>query len=143
MKGEIVKSQMWKEKKPYKCPLEQWQFYFFFRIRFLAATASNILYISAEFATYINYCRSLRFEEKPDYGYLRQLIRNLFHRQGFSYDYVFDWNAIKEVSIPKPSQFGSDNITLLNWLLCCLDFFFHCWTDIVMIYSQFYVKYKI
>ena len=71
---------------------------FFFRIRFLAATASNILYISAEFATYINYCRSLRFEEKPDYGYLRQLIRNLFHRQGFSYDYVFDWNAIKEVS---------------------------------------------
>ena len=52
---------------------------------------------SAEFTTYINYCRSLRFEEKPDYAYLRQLIRNLFHRQGFSYDYVFDWNAIKEV----------------------------------------------
>jgi len=49
-----------------------------------------------EFTTYINYCRSLRFEEKPDYAYLRQLIRNLFHRQGFSYDYVFDWNAIKE-----------------------------------------------
>lgn len=24
------------------------------------------------------------------------MIRNLFHRQGFSYDYVFDWNAIKE-----------------------------------------------
>ena len=60
----------------------------------------NILlkhYLSAEFATYLNYCRSLRFEEKPDYAYLRQLIRNLFHRQGFSYDYVFDWNTIKEV----------------------------------------------
>ena len=51
----------------------------------------------AEFATYLNYCRSLRFEEKPDYAYLRQLVRNLFHRQGFSYDYVFDWNAMKEV----------------------------------------------
>eukprot|EP00095_Tigriopus_kingsejongensis_P007983 maker-scaffold475_size161908-snap-gene-0.25 protein:Tk07983 transcript:maker-scaffold475_size161908-snap-gene-0.25-mRNA-1 annotation:"casein kinase i isoform epsilon" len=51
-----------------------------------------------EFATYLNYCRSLRFEEKPDYGYLRQLIRNLFHRQGFSYDYVFDWNAMKDNS---------------------------------------------
>ena len=36
---------------------------------------------SAEFATYQNYVRSLRFEEKPDYAYLRQLIRNLFHRQ--------------------------------------------------------------
>merc|ERR1711915_864065 len=48
-----------------------------------------------EFATYLNYCRSLRFEEKPDYSYLRQLFRNLFHRQGFTYDYVFDWNMFK------------------------------------------------
>lgn len=49
----------------------------------------------AEFATYLNYCKSLRFEEKPDYSYLRQLFRNLFHRQGFTYDYVFDWNMLK------------------------------------------------
>ncbi|RWS01323.1 casein kinase I isoform delta-A-like protein [Dinothrombium tinctorium] len=48
-----------------------------------------------EFATYLNYCRTLRFEEKPDYSYLRQLLRNLFHRQGFTYDYVFDWNLLK------------------------------------------------
>merc|ERR1712202_87136 len=39
--------------------------------------------------------RSLRFEEKPDYSYLRQLFRNLFHRQGFTYDCVFDWNMLK------------------------------------------------
>jgi len=49
----------------------------------------------AEFATYLTYCRSLRFDEKPDYSYLRQLFRNLFHRQGFTYDYVFDWNMLK------------------------------------------------
>ena len=55
-------------------------------------------FVSAEFGTYLNFCRSLRFEEKPDYAYLRQLVRNLFHRQGFSYDYVFDWNAMKEAS---------------------------------------------
>jgi len=54
----------------------------------------------AEFATYQNYVRSLRFEEKPDYAYLRQLIRNLFHRQGFSYDYVFDWNTLKNGQDP-------------------------------------------
>lgn len=52
----------------------------------------------AEFATYLNFCRSLRFDDKPDYSYLRQLFRNLFHRQGFSYDYVFDWNMLKFVS---------------------------------------------
>uniref|UniRef100_A0A3Q2PQ62 non-specific serine/threonine protein kinase n=1 Tax=Fundulus heteroclitus TaxID=8078 RepID=A0A3Q2PQ62_FUNHE len=49
----------------------------------------------SEFSTYLNLCRSLRFDDKPDYSYLRQLFRNLFHRQGFSYDYVFDWNMLK------------------------------------------------
>eukprot|EP00918_Siedleckia_nematoides_P040447 GHVU01087786.1.p1 GENE.GHVU01087786.1~~GHVU01087786.1.p1 ORF type:complete len:479 (+),score=32.51 GHVU01087786.1:41-1477(+) len=48
-----------------------------------------------EFATYLNFCRSQRFDDKPDYSYLRQLFRNLFHRQGFTYDYVFDWNMLK------------------------------------------------
>lgn len=54
--------------------------------------------LPAEFSTYLNFCRSLRFDDKPDYSYLRQLFRNLFHRQGFSYDYVFDWNMLKFVS---------------------------------------------
>jgi len=58
----------------------------------------------AEFATYQNYVRSLRFEEKPDYAYLRQLIRNLFHRQGFSYDYIFDWNTLKPGKDPTAEQ---------------------------------------
>ena len=53
----------------------------------------------AEFSTYLNFCRSLRFDDKPDYSYLRQLFRNLFHRQGFSYDYVFDWNMLKFVCL--------------------------------------------
>ncbi|XP_040841980.1 casein kinase I isoform X1 [Ochotona curzoniae] len=55
----------------------------------------------SEFSTYLNFCRSLRFDDKPDYSYLRQLFRNLFHRQGFSYDYVFDWNMLK--FMPSPS----------------------------------------
>ena len=53
---------------------------------------------TAEMATYLNFCRSLRFDDKPDYSYLRQLFRNLFHRQGFTYDYIFDWNMLKIVS---------------------------------------------
>lgn len=59
---------------------------------------NRLPFITAEFATYLNFCRSLRFDDKPDYSYLRQLFRNLFHRQGFSYDYVFDWNMLKFVS---------------------------------------------
>ena len=52
-----------------------------------------------EFASYIRYCRNLRFKDKPDYDYLRNLLRNLFHRLGFTYDYVFDWNLLKFVSL--------------------------------------------
>jgi len=60
-----------------------------------------------EFATYLNYCRSLRFEEKPDYSYLRRLFRNLFHKQGFTYDYVFDWNMLK-FGGSRPESDGND-----------------------------------
>lgn len=49
----------------------------------------------SEFSTYLNNCRSLRFDDKPDYSYLRQLFRNLFHTQGYVYDYIFDWNLLK------------------------------------------------
>lgn len=63
------------------------------------STANCSLLPPAEFSTYLNFCRSLRFDDKPDYSYLRQLFRNLFHRQGFSYDYVFDWNMLKFVSM--------------------------------------------
>jgi len=44
-----------------------------------------------EFATYLHYCRALRFEDEPDYSYLRYLFRDLFWRQGFAGDYRFDW----------------------------------------------------
>jgi casein kinase I family protein HRR25 len=44
-----------------------------------------------EFAIYMNYVRNLRHEDKPDYGYLRRIFRNLFRRQRFEYDHVFDW----------------------------------------------------
>ena len=46
-----------------------------------------------EFAIYLNYCRSLRFDDKPDYSYLRKLFRDLFVREAFQYDYVFDWSV--------------------------------------------------
>jgi len=45
----------------------------------------------SEFVTYLNYCRSLRFEDRPDYAYLRRLLKDLFFREGYQYDFVFDW----------------------------------------------------
>jgi len=49
----------------------------------------------AEFAMYLNYCRGLRFEEVPDYMYLRQLFRILFRTLNHQYDYTFDLDNVE------------------------------------------------
>ncbi|CAG8650136.1 9202_t:CDS:2, partial [Paraglomus occultum] len=57
-----------------------------------------------EFAIYLNYTRSLRFDDKPDYSYLRKLFRDLFVREGYQYDYVFDWTIFKYEKDGKGNQ---------------------------------------
>ncbi|PAA82973.1 hypothetical protein BOX15_Mlig012010g2 [Macrostomum lignano] len=52
----------------------------------------------AEFTMYLNYCRGLRFEEAPDYMYLRQLFRILFRTLNHQFDYTFDWTLLKQRS---------------------------------------------
>ncbi|XP_050399502.1 casein kinase I [Patella vulgata] len=57
----------------------------------------------AEFAMYLNYCRGLRFDEAPDYMYLRQLFRILFRTLNHQYDYVFDWTILKQKALVSPN----------------------------------------
>lgn len=45
-----------------------------------------------EFFAYLTYCHSLRFEDRPDYNYLRRLFKDIFVREGFENDGVFDWS---------------------------------------------------
>lgn len=47
-----------------------------------------------EFRSYFEYCRSLRFEDRPDYAYLKRLFKELFYRKGFQYDNMFDWTVL-------------------------------------------------
>lgn len=49
-----------------------------------------------EFGTYLAYCRNLRFDEKPDYLYLRKLFKDLFKKLGYEMDYIYDWNIVAE-----------------------------------------------
>ncbi|XP_073000484.1 casein kinase 1-like protein 4 [Typha latifolia] len=48
-----------------------------------------------EFASYFHYCHSLTFDQRPDYGFLKRLFRDLFTREGFDFDYIFDWTILK------------------------------------------------
>jgi len=60
----------------------------------------------SEFANYFHYCRQLRFDDKPDYAYLRRIFRDLFIHEGFQFDYVFDWTILKyqQTQIAHPPQ---------------------------------------
>lgn len=44
-----------------------------------------------EFSIYFNYVRALRFDEKPDYQFLRKLFRDLFIKEGYEFDLCYDW----------------------------------------------------
>jgi casein kinase 1 len=49
-----------------------------------------------EFANYIRYCQSLRFEERPDYGLLRRNFKELFERMNWNVDFAYDWCRNRE-----------------------------------------------
>ncbi|CAI0543421.1 unnamed protein product, partial [Linum tenue] len=48
-----------------------------------------------EFVSYMVYCHSVTFDQRPDYGFLKRLFRDLFVREEYEFDYVFDWTIIK------------------------------------------------
>ena len=52
--------------------------------------------LPAEFTSYLNYCRSLRFEDRPDYSHLRKMFKELLVKEGHEYDYAFDWVIMNE-----------------------------------------------
>ncbi|KPI83618.1 putative casein kinase I [Leptomonas seymouri] len=49
--------------------------------------------IPVEFASFVNYARALRFEDQPDYGYVRAMFRRVFEREGYQEDYAYDWTV--------------------------------------------------
>lgn len=47
------------------------------------------------FATYLTYCRQLKFGQRPDYKYLRSIFYDLFRQQQFEDDCVYDWMLLE------------------------------------------------
>ena len=44
-----------------------------------------------EFYYYMKYCRNLKYSEKPDYCYLKELFSKFFQKK-YKLDYIYDWD---------------------------------------------------
>lgn len=62
--------------------------------------------LPAEFGKFLTAVRSLEFTDRPDYAGYRQLFRDLFIREGYAYDYQYDW-VVRAAMPPSPGfSFG-------------------------------------
>jgi len=60
-----------------------------------------------EFRIYFEYCRALRFADKPDYSYLRRLFKDLSTAKDITYDGDFDWNMPPRAAVQGPDAAGA------------------------------------
>jgi casein kinase 1 len=49
-----------------------------------------------EFVSYIQYCRDLRFDDRPNYNHLKKLFKDVMTREHYENDYMFDWVVQKK-----------------------------------------------
>ena len=59
-----------------------------------ATSAENLcMGFPRQFTDYINYTRSLQYEQDPDYDYLKNLFITTLNSQGFNIDCYYDWDT--------------------------------------------------
>ena len=53
--------------------------------------------IPEEFLLYMKHCRLLKFTDKPNYRFLKELFINLFKKKKFDLDFEYDWNVFARI----------------------------------------------
>ena len=61
-----------------------------------------------EFSDYLKYTKNLKFEENPDYNYLRGLFLNLLNKNNYKFDLEFSW--LKNKKTKKTVTANNNNI---------------------------------
>ena len=59
--------------------------------------------LPAEFSLYMEYIRSLRFYDVPDYGHTKKLFRELFLKENYELDFMYDWTINDNVTNDYPA----------------------------------------
>jgi len=62
-----------------------------------------------EIQIFIHYTRDLRFDDRPDYSFLKKLLKTIIDREKFEIDSIFDWVTRKQES--EKQKEGENNNT--------------------------------
>ena len=62
--------------------------------------------LPVEFKEYLNYCKNLRFDERPDYMYLMRLFKELSIQLEYHNDHLFDWTMFRYTKVMVEKQAG-------------------------------------
>ena len=54
-----------------------------------------------EFCQFVDYCRNLKFEEEPDYDYLKGLLKKVMIDNDFVLDFIYDWSEKRNKDLSK------------------------------------------
>lgn len=64
-----------------------------------------------EFVTFMKYVRSLAYDERPDYRYVRRLMKIAFQRAGYTCDFEYDWIKKFKKGPVDPNSVASDEVS--------------------------------
>jgi serine/threonine protein kinase len=65
-----------------------------------------------EFYEFVHYCKSLKFEEEPNYDYLRGLLKKVMKDNLLDYDYIFDWSENNHKDFSKSDSKENSNLVM-------------------------------
>jgi len=55
-------------------------------------TTEYLKSIPIEFTEFLNYTKNLKFDEAPDYDYLKKLLLKISENENLTLDYIYDWD---------------------------------------------------
>ena len=67
-----------------------------------------------EFQLYIDYIRKLKYEQDPDYDMLKNLFKSALKKDGFEFDYFYDWDTSQTIYNLNCFNNNKDNLTDKN-----------------------------
>ena len=61
-----------------------------------------------ELERYVEYTRNMEYTEEPDYDMLRSLFMKIMRKEGYKFDYIYDWTTPEEKKMRKAITIKTD-----------------------------------